>query len=232
MSRRVESPEGFLLRDLREAGWFWIQNELIDLFAPLVGPYAVCVYICLCRHSEGRHTTASLSTREIEHIWAARIGRPALSRSSVHRAIRQLVAAGMVRVLSEAGRGRPATYGLVSLPKLARTLTEEQKDHLATMLENTRNRVEDAQPVPEGDTENLLKTSGKACVKDGLSTEIPGTLPSPTGTKLSPTGTASIKKKGIKNKPSPTPPTGRGVFDFSVENPKNKPTQGEPHAQA
>jgi hypothetical protein len=37
------------LRDIRNPGWFWAQNELFDVFQPLIGANGMTVYMATCR---------------------------------------------------------------------------------------------------------------------------------------------------------------------------------------
>lgn len=209
--KRKDEAEALYLRDNRKAGWFWAHNELIDVFAPLVGPYGVAVYVALVSRCKGNSAVVECSVRELENLWldpACKGSRPALGRSSISRALSQLAAAGMIRVSREATRSRGAEYLLVDLPDLYRRLAPTDRERLVSRLEGLRDRS-----VPEGDTQEihqpLLKSSGKACVNPQFSTEIPGTHVSPTGTDVSPTGTLSIKDSKTIN-PIPTLPGGKG----------------------
>jgi len=37
-------------RDMREKGWFWLDDEYLNGYARYLGTTATCVYVCLCRH--------------------------------------------------------------------------------------------------------------------------------------------------------------------------------------
>ncbi len=196
------------VRDNRRPGWFWAENELVDVFAPLVGPYALAVFVTILRLCQGNSALVEVSVRDIERAWKHKDFRASLSRSSITRALSQLLAAGLLRLSREGTRSRPAEYLVGDLRDLAASLTVEQRENLLVRLEGQRDRC-----VPQGDTPNfhsdLRKSCGKACGKDQLSTEIPGTHVSPRGTYVSPTGTLSIKDSKTINTP-PTPSAGGG----------------------
>lgn len=226
------SKNSIFIRNMRQAGWFWAHNELVDVFAPLVGPFAIAVYVCLTRRCEGNSAVTQWSLRELERVWLAEdvpgVQRAALSRSSIARALAQLVAAGMIRVESPATRTRGPVYVLPNLPEVAASLTPELREKLAVRLEQQKDRG-----VPEGDTftpvQELLKSGGKASGKVGISTEIPGTHVSPREPQVSPTGTLSIKDSNTNNTP-PLPPQGGCVFSFLSS--ENLPIPAPPHVCA
>lgn len=221
MAPAPAAPEALLVRDNRRPGWFWAHNELLDAFAPLVGPYGVAVYLCLVRRCEGNSALVRCSLREIEHTWSEPGGnRPALGRSSIARALGQLAAAGMVRVSKAATRRTPAEYLLVDLKEAATALSVTDRERLVVRLERSRLRS-----VPEGDSgdfhQTLLKSCGEACGNSPISTEIPGTLESPTGTRECPTGTLSIKDNRQQT-PSVGSPGGNPQKALSAQNRKTE----------
>jgi DNA-binding Lrp family transcriptional regulator len=42
----------FKVRDKRNRGWFWIENEYFNGFGKILGANAIAVYVCLCRHAD------------------------------------------------------------------------------------------------------------------------------------------------------------------------------------
>lgn len=218
-SSKVEfAASKILLRDLRKPGWSWFQNELLDFFAPLIGPYAVVVYLSLCREASRQRNEAvvEVSLRDLEDVWRRSGLRPALSKTSIHRALRLLVNAGLTPQLNAASNRAPATYGLRSLAELAVELTDAHCDSLALALEHQRQRVSG---VPVGNAKKLLKSSGEACGNDPISTSDPGTPGFPTGPLEVSHGNSLLlrKKESIKN--PPVVPQGTDFQNFFFANP-------------
>lgn len=200
------------LRDIREKSWLWVDKELVDVFAPLIGPYAFAVYVCLAHHAErnDQARTEPVSIRDLETVWRNEYAdaRATLSRSSIDRALSQLMAAGMILREKEARGAKPAVYALVSLKHVAERLTPELRENLTVRMEMQRMRSDST--VPHGDTVKPLKSSGKACVKDMISTEIPGTQMRPTGTLASPAGDSSIDIREKRREEYPPTPLAEG----------------------
>jgi hypothetical protein len=93
------------MRDQRKPGWFWAENELLDVFLPLIGVHAVMVYITLCRNARGSQVDKPL--RELARL-------SGMSAEWVRRCLQVMVAIGMVGER----RGRPKTpvgYDLLDL---------------------------------------------------------------------------------------------------------------------
>lgn len=147
-------PEKFALRDLREKHWFWIQNEMLDVFAPLIGPYAVGVYLCLARSCEGKRPYATASLRDLEALWRAPGEDSTISRSTISRSLALLVHAGMIQQISPASATAPAEYGLVSLQQLAVNLTPMQRESILAYRRRMRNRRDTG--VSQGDTKGRV----------------------------------------------------------------------------
>lgn len=213
---KFELSDTIYLRNMREKGWFWINNELIDIFAPLVGPYAVAVYVCLCRRCEGNSALTQWSQRELVQAWRHETmpaGRTTLSRTSIQRALSQLVAAGLVRVERAATRSQGAIYALPSLPQLAAQLTPEIAEKLAVRIEISHDRS-DCEGGPQGATSTMSKTLLKSCgetrLEPILSTEFPGPHVAPTGPYVAPQGAPIYKQYSNTNKTLPPTPLAEG----------------------
>lgn len=150
----------FVLRELREAGWFWAHNELLDVFAPQVGPYAVAVYLCLARGCTGNSPRVQMSLRRIESQWTINGQPTALSRSTIARSLQILLAAGMIAELHAATPSAPAEFGLVSLPKLAVAQTPTQRAKVVLLLRRTKlGKLPSG--VSVGDTKPAAKRSSR-----------------------------------------------------------------------
>lgn len=44
--------ESIKIRDRRNKGWFWVDNEIIDTYGKYIGPLGIAVYLSLCRHAD------------------------------------------------------------------------------------------------------------------------------------------------------------------------------------
>ena len=78
-------------RTVRTPGHAWQENELYDVFLPIVGPYAALVWNTMTRLSYGADVEASL--RELAL-------RTVISKDTVARSIAVLEAVGMIEVLA------------------------------------------------------------------------------------------------------------------------------------
>lgn len=92
------------LRDTRKAGYCWQDNELYDVFQPIIGAYGVNVYVHLTRHAAG--TAVSVSLRELA-------GAAGIGKDTVRRALLGMELVGMIR------RGAAGAFELVDLKELA-----------------------------------------------------------------------------------------------------------------
>ncbi len=98
----------FKVRDRRAPGWHWEQNEIIDLWGPVIGAYGVAVYSVLSRFSRDN---------EVDELSAPRIaGLLKMSRSKVFSSLRQLEDLGLLGRRSKPGG--ESTYLLADLKAL------------------------------------------------------------------------------------------------------------------
>ena len=133
--------EQIALRDVRKPGWGWFEDELLDIFAPHIGPYAVCVYLCLCRLAKGNNPRIGVSLNDVANLWRAGRHSPSISKSTIRRALILLERAGIVHLISAATNRTPAVYELVSLDRLALTFDADAKANLAFHAANFRVRT-------------------------------------------------------------------------------------------
>lgn len=95
------------LRDHRVTNWFWIDNKVVDQYAAKLKPYAILVYILLCRMANDTNKCwPSLETIA---------KRTNISRKSVSVALGELVKHGLVLVESGDISGRSNTYTLLPI---------------------------------------------------------------------------------------------------------------------
>jgi DNA-binding Lrp family transcriptional regulator len=79
----------FIVRDQREPGWFFVDNEIIDKFGERLRAYGVAVYAVLSRYS--REQQVHLSQRDIANALG-------ISQGCVRASLRDLVEAGLIHV--------------------------------------------------------------------------------------------------------------------------------------
>jgi hypothetical protein len=80
------------VRDQRQPGWFFVDNEVIDRFAGQIGAYGVAVYNVLCRHCRNsRQRVDNLSQRDI----AMTLG---ISQDRARKSLSALVEVGLIAV--------------------------------------------------------------------------------------------------------------------------------------
>jgi hypothetical protein len=82
-------PSEFEVRDQREAGWFYTDNEIIDIYGSRIGAYGVGVYAVLSRHEKNHRVR--LSQRDI----AASLG---ISQDRVRKSLVHLAELGLIHI--------------------------------------------------------------------------------------------------------------------------------------
>jgi len=106
-------PLEFEVRDQREPGWFYIDNEIIDFYGPRIDAYGVAVYAVLSRRQKNQK--AQLSQRDI----AATLG---ISQDRVRKSLAKLTELRLIHIdVPE----RPSP-GLISVITLLRVKTTER----------------------------------------------------------------------------------------------------------
>ena len=77
------------IRDTRDGGWFWADNELIDHYGETIGVHGIAVYMALARYANNNKCWPSIGTI------CKKIG---VSRPTVTKALNKLKAAGLISV--------------------------------------------------------------------------------------------------------------------------------------
>lgn len=78
------------VQDKRQCGWLWLDNEILDIYAPKIGVYGLAVYVGLARHANGsRACWPSYETLATE------LG---MSRRKVIDVVKELIAVGLIEV--------------------------------------------------------------------------------------------------------------------------------------
>jgi len=79
------------ITDERRPSWCWIDNNVIDVFGPVVGPNAIAVYLVLARH-------ANNDTRKAWPSFATIAKMAGMSRPTAIKAVGRLVEVGLIAV--------------------------------------------------------------------------------------------------------------------------------------
>lgn len=98
LSRGGGTMDDVIVRDIRRAGWFWAENEVIDNHLHAIGDTGFTVYMVLVRYANNQTNTAIISLAKI----AEKIGK---SKSTVKRVIKLLEKEGLITIERE--RKRP-----------------------------------------------------------------------------------------------------------------------------
>ncbi len=159
------------VRDQREPGWFFVDNEIIDKYASQIGAYGVAVYSVLCRHCRNStQQVTNLSQRDI----AASLG---ISQDRVRKSLSALADFSLIAV-EVPERPRPGIISTITLLKVK--TTERHTFSYAHELNATRSRNKEDKTKTETNTilpptplkgGSLSTTWQKVCeyLKDDLS---------------------------------------------------------------
>ena len=100
--------EAIEVRDARGNNRFMIDNAIIDVYGPIIGPYGLALYIAICRHSD-RETQESYPRVK---TLAKETG---MSGRQVHNKLEQLCELGLLRVVSGKEAGQRNVYVLLQV---------------------------------------------------------------------------------------------------------------------
>jgi hypothetical protein len=81
----------FTVRDIRQPGWFFVDNEIVDRYGSRIGAYGVAVYGVLCRYARNDSQQAELSARDVGAILG-------ISHDRVGKSFADLVEVGLIHV--------------------------------------------------------------------------------------------------------------------------------------
>lgn len=98
----------YAVRDFRSARFFWLDNEVVDIFLPQIGPTAFAVYAYLSR----------FVSNETQTCWpsmATMAERLQLSKSTIHRSLQVLTEAKMLRVVEKGKQHSSSEYALLDI---------------------------------------------------------------------------------------------------------------------
>jgi hypothetical protein len=103
----VNQPSLFAVRDQRQPGWFFVDNEIVDRYGSQIGAYGVAVYNVLCRHAKNGSQRVELSARDI----GATLG---ISHDRVGKSLTDLVDVGLIDLEVPAHPG-PGVVSIITL---------------------------------------------------------------------------------------------------------------------
>jgi hypothetical protein len=141
------------LRDRREPGHFWADNEIIDVFGDELGQNGISVYMTMTRFCFG--TEVRLSLREIAA--AAR-----MSKDTVARSMKVLVALGLVIETKGARAKTVSTWSLANVKALVQEYIRESvspRDRL-----KTSQSCETVRPAAQTTLVQLVKEQRTNCL--------------------------------------------------------------------
>jgi hypothetical protein len=140
----VSHKDNMDLRNTGDGGWFYAEHELFSVFAPLIGPLGVSVYMAMCRLIPLAAVDPDRPVTERSVMDAACVGK-----GTVGRKMSEIVALGMVEETRHSSR-RPSTFKLVSLRKLALVGIAELQRRIGAPVGGTEDEGESVVPPTEG----------------------------------------------------------------------------------
>jgi hypothetical protein len=166
----VSHKDNMDLRNTGDGGWFYAEHELFSVFAPLIGPLGVSVYMAMCRLIPLAAVDPERQVKERAVMEAA-----CVSKGTANRKIAEIVALGMVTCSQTSSRRTP-TYKLESLRKLSLVGIAE----LERRLGGPRRTTEDADYATDGAVEDGSEAAKMASPR-GDETKASPNIPSAVG---------------------------------------------------
>jgi hypothetical protein len=109
----------FMVRDSRQPGHFWADNEILDIYGAKLGAHGIAVYMAMTRRADNSTGECTMSTRRI----AVQVG---MSTGGVFNALLLICSLSLARKVLEAEHGRPAVYVLADVKALRCSSGEHQ----------------------------------------------------------------------------------------------------------
>jgi hypothetical protein len=100
-----------MVRDSRQPGHFWADNEVLDVYGEKLGAHGLAVYMAMARRADNSTGECILSTRRIA-------GQVSMSVGGVFNALALIVALGLARKVLDSEHGKPAVYVLADVKAL------------------------------------------------------------------------------------------------------------------
>jgi hypothetical protein len=148
--------DSLAIRDQRQPGWYFVDNEIIDQHGRQLGAYGVAVYNVLSRYAKNRTQQVDLSARDI----GAAIG---ISQDRVRKSLADLMGVGLIDLVIPERRapGLITTITLLNVKQeLNATRSVDRKTERHTFcspqeLNATRSRNKEVKTNTETKTETL-----------------------------------------------------------------------------
>src|SRR5262249_7889134 len=100
-----ETEDRIEVRDIRERGWFWADNKLVDVYLPTIGVTAFAVYMLLAKYTDAKTGKCYPS----QTLIAEKLG---VSRKRVRDAINTLI---KHKLISKRKRRKSFVYALLKI---------------------------------------------------------------------------------------------------------------------
>jgi hypothetical protein len=84
--------ESLSIRDQRQPGWFFVDNEIVDVFGERLGAYGIAVYCVLSRYAKNGSQQVNLSARDIGKALS-------ISQDRVRKSLTDLVEVELIHLL-------------------------------------------------------------------------------------------------------------------------------------
>ncbi|MDP9039803.1 MAG: hypothetical protein M3O02_11120 [Acidobacteriota bacterium] len=155
--------QGIRIRDIRQTNWFWVDNVLVDVFLPLIGPLGSTVYQTLVREAgRSRRLRTQLGQHQVD-LTLREIGE--LSGVSKDTAARLLWRMQVLRMIDEdrEASGRRAVYQLNNLQDAAAPgpLELQRRLHAAEVERTGKPAAKPRPKVEENERGMLLFDDGE-----------------------------------------------------------------------
>lgn len=204
----------FQVRDIRDPGWFHIDNEIVDVYGPLIGAYGVAVYDVMARN-------APKSTQKCSKPMGEIAKQLAVSHDTVFRAIQKLIEHGLIEK-EDGYLGKPCTYFLLKVPK-ERMIPEGQPDLPLTASGSRESK--DKQTAKDVTLIASAISTDRSPTAEGENSNLTLIASPPTLTALGVTPTASRnKEERLSSRLNKTKPSGNGA-GAPPPDPRHKPIE-------
>jgi hypothetical protein len=95
------------VRSLRDQNWFWCHNALLDHYGRSLGPYALSVYMALCRHANNETGVAKITSERLSRSLK-------MADSTARKQVGTLLRAGLISI-QRGGLNQPNIYTLLKI---------------------------------------------------------------------------------------------------------------------
>jgi hypothetical protein len=137
--------DGLWIRDQRQPGWFFVDNEIVDQHGARLGAYGLAVYCVLSRYAKNGNQQVNLSARDI----GSALG---ISQDRVRKSLADLATVGLVHLLipERPAPGLISTITLLNVKRTERHTFSSSHERNATRARNkeVKTKTETETPPP------------------------------------------------------------------------------------